>query len=103
MGQIKVNDSRSTSRVKLDDKRRCRRKVLSVIVRATDPSGESDDIAVTITAENVNEAPSVTGYVALTVREGITDTNDMFVYDDLPLDFDPGGTNALRGWGSGRA
>ena len=57
----------------------------SVIVRATDPSGESDDIAVTITAENVNEAPSVTGYVALTVREGITD--DMLVYDDLPLDF----------------
>ena len=57
----------------------------SVIVRATDPSGETDDITVTITAENVNESPSVAGYVALTVREGITDDDDMFVYNDLPL------------------
>ena len=55
-------------------------------MRATDPSGESDDIVVTITAGNVNEPPSVLGYVALTVREGITDTNDMFVYNALPLD-----------------
>ena len=57
-----------------------------VMVTATDPSGESDDIIVTITARNVNEPPLVTGNVALTVREGITDTNDMFVYNDLPLD-----------------
>ena len=61
-----------------------------VIVRATDPSGESDDIIVTITAGNVNEPPSVLGYVALTVREGITDTNDMFVYNDLPLSGEDG-------------
>ena len=33
----------------------------TVIVRATDPSGSRDNITVTITAENANEAPVVTG------------------------------------------
>ena len=41
-----------------------------VIVRATDPSGLADTITVTITAENVNEAPIVTGRAELTVAEG---------------------------------
>ena len=44
----------------------------TVIVRATDPSGEPDYITVTITAENVNEAPIVTGRAELSVAEGIT-------------------------------
>ena len=43
-----------------------------VIVRATDPSGLADNIAVTITAENVNEDPVVTGRAELSVAEGIT-------------------------------
>ena len=41
-----------------------------VIVRATDPSGEFDNITVTITAENVNEDPTVTGRAELSVVEG---------------------------------
>ena len=41
-----------------------------VIVRATDPSGLADDIMVTITAENVNEDPIVTGQAELSVAEG---------------------------------
>ena len=41
-----------------------------VIVRATDPSGEADNITVTITAENVNEDPIVTGRAELSVAEG---------------------------------
>ena len=40
-----------------------------VIVRATDPSGLADNITVTITAENVNEAPIVTGQAELSVAE----------------------------------
>ena len=40
-----------------------------VRVRATDPSGVFDDIDVTITAEDVNEAPSVMGMAELTVNE----------------------------------
>ena len=44
-----------------------------VIVRATDPSGSADNITVTITAENVNEAPIVTGRAELSVAEGTDD------------------------------
>ena len=44
----------------------------TVIVRATDPSGLADNITVTITAENVNEDPIVTGRAELSVAEGIT-------------------------------
>ena len=40
-----------------------------VIVRATDPSGLADNITVTITAGNVNEAPIVTGRAELIVAE----------------------------------
>ncbi len=40
-----------------------------VIVRATDPSGEVDNITITITAENANEAPSVAGRAELVVME----------------------------------
>ena len=46
--------------------------VYIVTVRATDPSGLADDITVTITAENVNEDPVVTGRAELSVAEGIT-------------------------------
>ena len=41
-----------------------------VIVRATDPSGLADNITVTITAENVNEDPAVTGRAELTSMRG---------------------------------
>ena len=40
-----------------------------VTVRATDPSGLADNITVTITAENVNEDPIVTGQAELRVPE----------------------------------
>ena len=50
-----------------------------VIVRATDPSGLADNIPVTITAENVNEDPIVTGQAELSVPE-LTGT----VYVSLP-------------------
>ena len=40
-----------------------------VTVRATDPSGLADNIPVTITAENVNEDPIVTGQAELSVPE----------------------------------
>ena len=43
----------------------------TVIVRATDPSGLADNITVTITAENVNDDPIVTGRAELSVYEGI--------------------------------
>ena len=45
----------------------------TVIVRATDPSGLADNITVTITAENVNEDPMVTGRAELSVPEGTDD------------------------------
>ena len=51
-----------------------------VIVRATDPSGLADNITITITAENVNEAPMVTGRAELSVAEGITGA----AYEGLP-------------------
>ena len=41
----------------------------TVTVRATDPSGLADNITVTITAENVNEDPIVTGQAELSVPE----------------------------------
>ena len=50
-----------------------RLETYTVIVRATDPSGLADNITVTITAENVNEDPIVTGRAELSVAEGITD------------------------------
>ena len=40
-----------------------------VIVRATDPSGLADNITITITAENANEAPTITGRAELMVME----------------------------------
>ena len=57
-----------------------------VIVRATDPSGLADNITVTITAENANEDPIVTGRAELGVAEGtidITDENAELVYTSL--------------------
>ena len=59
----------------------------TVIVRATDPSGLADNITVTITAENVNEDPVVTGRAELSVAEGtidITDEDAVLVYTTLP-------------------
>ena len=47
-----------------------------VSVRATDPSGLADTIVVTITAENVNEDPIVTGRAELSVAEGTIDITD---------------------------
>ena len=38
-------------------------------MRATDPSGVYDNITITVTAENANEAPSITGRAVLTVME----------------------------------
>ena len=58
-----------------------------VRVRATDPSGLADNIMITITAENVNEDPIVTGRAELTVVEGtidITDPDAVLVYTSLP-------------------
>ena len=58
----------------------------TVIVRATDPSGLADNITVTITAENVNEDPVVTGRAELSVAEGtidITDEDAELVYTRL--------------------
>ena len=52
----------------------------TVIVRATDPSGLADNITVTITAENVNEDPIVTGQAEISVPELTTDG----VYVSLP-------------------
>ena len=52
----------------------------TVIVRSTDPSGEADNITVTITAENVNEDPIVTGRAEISVRELTADG----VYVSLP-------------------
>ena len=58
-----------------------------VIVRATDPSGLADNITITITAENVNEDPIVTGRAELSVVEGtidITDPDAVLAYTSLP-------------------
>ena len=71
-----------------------------VIVRATDPSGSTGNITVTITAENVNEDPVVTGRAELSVVEGtidITDEDAVLVYTTLPdapaITEDPDPTN----------
>ena len=53
-----------------------------VIVRATDPSGLADVITITITAENVNEAPKIIGRAELSVVEGITVAGAL-VYETL--------------------
>ena len=55
-----------------------------VTVRATDPSGSTGNVTVTITAVNVNEDPVVTGRAELSVDEGITDADDNLVYTILP-------------------
>ena len=54
-----------------------------VVVRVTDPSGDTDTIMVTITAENVNEDPVVTGHAELNVVEGITDEDGNLDYTVL--------------------
>ena len=71
-----------------------------VIVRATDPSGLADNITITITAENVNEDPIVTGRAELSVVEGtidITDPDAVLAYTSLPdapgIDDSPDPTN----------
>ncbi len=56
----------------------------TVIVRATDPSGLADNITVTITAENVNEDPIVTGRVEISVMEGTS--AGYTILPDAPVD-----------------
>ena len=63
----------------------------TVVVRATDPSGLSDAITITIKAENANEAPEVTGRAELSVVEGTTDAG----YTALPGD-DPDVSNQVN-------
>ena len=65
----------------------------TVIVRATDPSGEADNITVTITAGNANEAPVVTGRAELSVAEGITGTAYVGLPDAPGIDQEPDPTN----------
>ena len=65
----------------------------TVIVRATDPSGLADNITVTITAENANEAPVVTGRAELSVAEGITGTAYVGLPDAPGIDEKPDPTN----------
>ena len=65
----------------------------TVIVRATDPSGSADNITVTITAENVNEDPVVTGRAELSVAEGITGTDYVGLPDAPGIDEEPDPTN----------
>ena len=64
----------------------------TVIVRATDPSGLADNITVTITAENANEAPVVTGRAELSVEEG-TDDGYTTLPDAPGVDDPPDPTN----------
>ena len=65
----------------------------TVFVRATDPSSLADNIAVTITAENVNEDPVVTGRAELSVAEGITGAEYMRLRDAPGRDEGPEPTN----------
>ena len=65
----------------------------TVIVRATDPSRLADNITVTITAENANEAPVVTGRAELSVAEGITGTAYVGLPDAPGIDEEPDPTN----------
>ena len=64
-----------------------------VIVRATDPSGLADNITITITAENVNEDPIVTGRAELSVVEGTIDITYTSLPDAPGLDQLPDPTN----------
>ena len=64
----------------------------TVIVRATDPSGSADNITVTIMAENVNEAPMVTGRAELSVAEG-TDEGYTALPDGPAINESPDPTN----------
>ena len=64
----------------------------TVIVRATDPSGSDDNITVTITVDNVNEAPVVTGRAELSVEEG-TDDGYTTLPDAPDISDPPGPTN----------
>ena len=62
-----------------------------VVVRATDPSGEPnnenrDDIVVTITATNVNEAPTVMGMAELAVNEADSSDGDSYFGLEYRLD-----------------
>ncbi len=55
----------------------------TVVVRATDPSGDPnnqnrDDIVVTVTATNVNEAPTVMGLAELAVNEADSSDDDSY-------------------------
>ena len=66
-----------------------------VYVRATDPSGEpggedSDTIKVTITANDVNEAPKVGGAVELWVKEADSTDKDYYLGLEYRLDPDTG-------------
>ena len=57
-------------------------------VRAKDPSGEFDDIGVTVTATDVDEGPTVNGRAELTVLEGIYPMpmgQGQLDYDALPV------------------
>ena len=67
-----------------------------VTVRATDPSGSGDNIPVTITAENVNEDPIVTGQAELSVLEltGAVYVSLPDAPDDQPDN--PGSRNYMR-------
>ena len=68
-----------------------------VIVRATDPSALLDNITITITAEDVNEAPTVTGRSVLEIDEDdefSTDTDSPSVYNILQEDV----VDSVAGW-----
>ena len=67
MGQIKVKS-------KLDHEESGGTYMVNVV--ATDPSGEFDQITVTITVTDVNEPPVVTGLAELRVIEGIADATE---------------------------
>ena len=67
--------------------------VYKVVVRATDPSGEGenenrDDIVVTITATNVNEAPGVRGMAELSVNEANSSLKDSNVTKYVGLGYE---------------
>ena len=72
----------------------------SVMVTATDPFGLSDDITVTITVEDINEAPTVSGAASIEHPEGgtvldtdLTNGADAATYDETDPD-----TGATATW-----
>ena len=66
-----------------------------IIVRATDPSGLADAIQITITAENANEAPDVTGVAVLRVSEvNASDSDDADDYEPFPTSTGRGRLNS---------